>query len=71
MMPDGSTASIPGRGENLLRLFQVAVRGDNISPEQAAHLDLIRRSVDAKESGGGRLVELVRCFLVGPAKEGV
>jgi hypothetical protein len=49
MMPDGSTASIPSRGENLLRLFQVAVGGHNNSPEQAAQWDLIRRSVDAKE----------------------
>ena len=70
MMPDGSTARIPGRGEYLLKLFVVAARGANISPEQAAELDLIRRSTESIEPGGGRIVELIRCFLLGPAKEG-
>jgi hypothetical protein len=41
IMPDGSTASIPGRSD-LLNLLVVAARGVNISPEQAAQLDLIR-----------------------------
>ena len=69
-MPDGRTASIPGRGEYLLKLFVVAARGANISAEQAAELDMIRRSTDAIEPAGGRMVELIRCFLRGSAKEG-
>ena len=69
MMPDGSTASIPGRGEYLLKLFVVAARGANVSPEQAAELDMIRRSTDAIEPSGGRLVELIRCCVLGPGKE--
>ena len=69
MMPDGSTARIPGRGEYLLKLFVVAARGANISPEQAAELDLIRRSTGAIEPSGGRLVELIRCCVLGPGKE--
>jgi hypothetical protein len=68
IMPDGRTASIPGRSD-LLNLLVVAARGENISPEHAAQLDLIRRSVDAKEPGGGRLVEVIRCCLLAPAKE--
>jgi hypothetical protein len=70
MMPDGSTARIPGRGEYLLKLFVVAARGANISAEQVAELDLIRRSTDAIEPSGGRLVELIRCCVLGPGKEG-
>lgn len=69
MMPDGRTASIPGRSDYLLQLLAVAARGANISPEQAADLDLIRRSTDAKEPGGGHMVELIRCCLLGPGKE--
>ena len=60
MMPDGSTARIPGRGEYRLKLFMVAARGANISAEQVAELDLIRRSTDAIEPSGVR----------GSAKEG-
>jgi hypothetical protein len=71
MMPDGSTARIPGRGEYLLKLFVVATRGANISPEQATELDLIRLSTTAIEPSGGRLVELIRCCLLGPGKESV
>ena len=70
VMPDGRTASIPGRGEYLLKLFVAAVGGANISPKQAAELDLVRRSTDAIEPSGGRIVELIRCFLLGPGKEG-
>lgn len=32
VMPDDSTASIPGRGEYLLNLLVVAARGVNIRP---------------------------------------
>jgi len=58
-MPDGQTATIPGHGIYLVKLLSDAVRGINISAEQAAELDLIRRSTDAIEPGGGRLVELI------------
>ena len=68
-MPDGRTASIPGRSEYLLKLLVVAARGANTSPEQAAQLDLIRRSTGARESGGGRLIELIRCCVRGPGQE--
>ena len=67
-MPDGKTASIPGRSEYLLKLLVVAARG-NVSREQAAQLDLIRRSTGAIESGGGRLVEVIRCCVRGPEKQ--
>ena len=70
VMPDGRTATIPGHGMYLVKLFVSAVSGANISAEQAAELDLIRRSTESIEPGGGRIVELIRCFLLGPAKEG-
>ena len=65
IMPDGSTASITGSSD-LLNLLVVAARGVNISPEQATQLDLIRRSTSAIQPDGGRLVELIRCCLLGP-----
>ena len=68
IMADGSTASIPGRSD-LLNLLVVAARGVNISPEQATQLDLIRRSTDAIQSDGGRLIEVIRCCVLGPGKE--
>jgi hypothetical protein len=70
IMPDGSTASIPGRSD-LLNLLVVAARGINISPEQAAQLDLIGRSTSAMQPDGGRLVELIQCCLRGPREETV
>jgi hypothetical protein len=69
MMPDNSTASIPGRSDHLLNLLVVAARGVNISPEHAAQLDLIRRSTDAMQPDGGRLVELIRLCVLGPREE--
>jgi hypothetical protein len=68
MMPDGSTASIPGYCD-LLNLLVVAAGGANISPVHAAQLDLIRRSTDAIQPDGGRLVELIRCCVLGPREE--
>jgi len=68
MMPDNSTASIPGRVD-LLNLLVVAARGVDIGPEQAERLDLIRRSTSAIQPDGGRLVELIRCCVLGPVKE--
>jgi hypothetical protein len=67
MMPDGSTASIPGRSD-LLNLLVVAARGENISPEHTTQLDLIRRSTDAIQPDGGRLIEVIRCCVLGPGK---
>jgi hypothetical protein len=65
-MPDGKTARITGRSDSLLQLLVVASGGANISPEQAAQLDLIRRSTSAIQSDGGRLIEVIRCCLLGP-----
>ncbi len=64
---DGSTRKICGRGDFLLRLFQGACGGQDLSPEQTAHHDLIRQSISAQEPGGGHMVELLRCLLNGPA----
>jgi hypothetical protein len=68
MMPDGSTAAIPG-GDYLLRLLGIAVREESASPEEAAHLDLIRCSTGSREPDGARIVDLIDIFLHGPAEE--
>ena len=66
---DGSSREIHGARNFLLELLVRACGGADIPPAQAAQLDLIRQSVDAKEPGGGRMIELVRCALHGPALE--
>jgi hypothetical protein len=65
-MPDGRTVMIPGRGDYLLRLLGRTFDCADNSREQA-HLDLIRRATSSKEPGGGRMVELIRVMLLGPA----
>jgi hypothetical protein len=65
IMPDGKTVSIDGPGDYLMRLLGIAVDGKNLSSEQAAHLDLIRRCTASKEPGGGHMVDLIRALLLG------
>jgi hypothetical protein len=65
-MPDGSTVSINGPGEYLGELLGLALGSENVSPEQSAHLELIRRCTGSREPGGAHLVDLIRCFLLGP-----
>ena len=60
---DGSTREICGQGDFLLRLFKGVFGRADLSPSQATQLDLIRQAVYAQEPGGGRLIELLRCFL--------
>ncbi|MGA2150083.1 MAG: hypothetical protein ABSH49_34590 [Bryobacteraceae bacterium] len=64
---DGSTQEICGRGDHLLNLFVDACGGADLSRWQAAQLELIRQSVDAQEPGGGHMIEVLHCFLHGPA----
>ncbi|MGD1073051.1 MAG: hypothetical protein ABSB15_23275, partial [Bryobacteraceae bacterium] len=52
IMPDGRTVSINGPGDYLMQLLGVAVGGENLSSEQAAHLDLIRRCTASNEPSG-------------------
>ena len=66
---DGSTREISGRGDFLLRLFCGASGGADLAPWQAEQLELIRRSVAAREPGGGRMVEVLQCLLNGPVEE--
>ena len=44
---DGGTREICGRADYLLHLFCAATGGGELSPRQAAELDLIRDSVSA------------------------
>jgi hypothetical protein len=65
---DGSKREIRGHGDFLLNLVADACRGTELGPGQAAQMDLIRQSVAAQESGGGHMVEVLRCLLDGPAE---
>jgi hypothetical protein len=68
-LPDGSKRGIHGPRNFLLDLFVGACGGADITPAQAAQLDLIRQSVAAQEPSGARMTELIRCFLHGPVEE--
>lgn len=68
-MPDGSTVMITGRGDYLVSLLGAAVSGRDITPVQADQLDLICRCAGSREPGGSHFVDLIRCFLLGPAGE--
>ena len=61
---DGSTRNVNCRNDVLFSLFRNAC-GGNLSPEEAAQLDLIRQSVAADEPGGGHMIELLRALLAG------
>lgn len=61
---DGSTRLIMGRRYFLLDLF--ARESVDLSPTEAAQLDLIRRCVAAEEPGGARLVELMQSVMGPP-----
>jgi hypothetical protein len=66
---DGSTREICGRADYLLRLFCDACYGGDLSPRQAAELDLIRDSVGEGGASCAHMTQLIRCFLLGPAEE--
>ena len=68
LFADGSTREIHGRGYFLLDLLNAALRGD-LSASQAAQLELIRKSVSAREPDGAHLIDLTRVMLTGPAGE--
>lgn len=65
-MPDGSTLTITGKGDHVLRLLACVLDDENQTPEQKNQLDLIRQS---KSSNDG-LVELTRAILLSPLSKG-
>ena|ERR1035438_5028747 len=67
--PDGSTREICGRADYLLKLFCTACYGGELSPRQAAELDLIRDSVGEGGASCAHMTQLIRCFLRGPVEE--
>jgi hypothetical protein len=68
-LPDGSTREICGRGDYLMDLFFGAGGHVDLTCGQAADLDLIRQCVRSKEPDGGRMIELIQAFLLGPVEE--
>jgi len=66
---DGSTAKICCRRGYLLDLLVGANDQANLSPQRAAHLELIFKSVGAKEPGGGHMVEVLKSVLARPSQD--
>lgn len=66
---DGSTQEIFRNGNYLLDLFVNTCSGRELDSRQAADLDLIRHCVASRESNGGHLVDLIKCFLDGPVPD--
>lgn len=62
-LADGSTRTLFGGRDFLVRLLRGVCREADFSPAQAAHLDLVRKCVSSQEPGGGRMVELIGCLL--------
>jgi hypothetical protein len=62
-MTDGSIANISGQADRLLQLFEIAVGGESINPQDAADLDLIRRSTGSRQPDGGHITDLIHCFM--------
>ena len=54
--------------DNLSSLLADTCSGGKLKPEQSKQLDLVRRSVGAREPGGARLTEVLKCFLEGPVE---
>jgi hypothetical protein len=67
-LADGTMQKLYGPKDFMLNLVADAWRGTDLGPGQAAQMDLIRQSVAAREPGGGRMVELLRCMLNAPAE---
>jgi hypothetical protein len=65
---DGSSTEIRGPNNFVLDLFSSLQQGAEIGPLRAAQVEMIRRSVDAREPGGSRLVEVLRMLLNGPVR---
>lgn len=60
LMPDGRTETLQG---DVLDWFSRAIRGDR-TPE----IELIAQSESSTEPGGGKMIELARALLNGPAE---
>lgn len=65
---DGSTVKICCRRDYLLDLFVGANDPAKLSPQQTAHLELIFKSVGAREPSGGHMVEVLKSVLDGPSR---
>ncbi len=70
-MPDGKVVSLTGPNDYLLTLLGVAREPERATPKQSQHLDQIQKCTGSSEPGGAHLVDLIRCFQHGPAKDPV
>jgi hypothetical protein len=65
---DGSTKEIRGRRGFLLKLY-AGQSGEELDPEQAEQLELVRRCIRAEEPGGGRLIAMMKALMPEPGDD--
>ena len=65
---DGSKREIPGHGQYLLKLVANLSRQEELSEMEREHIEAVCESIKAKEPGGGRMTEIIRCFVAGPVE---
>jgi hypothetical protein len=65
---DGSKREIPGHGQYLLKLIANLSQQEKLSATEREHIEAVCESVGAKEPGGGRMTELIHCFMAGPVE---
>ena len=63
LMPDGRVEMLRGDGDYLAELVARAIYGN-----RAPDVDLLARSVNSTEPGGGRMLELARAILNSPTE---
>ena len=67
-LEDGSVAEIRGPRDFLLTLFLAACDAE-VSATHREQLNLIKRSISSEQPGSGRMVDLIRALIAGPAPE--
>jgi hypothetical protein len=65
-LPDGSIRKVCGRHENYRRLLAAALGSLDLTPSQAADLELIRRAITIQQPDGGCMFELLHALLNSP-----
>jgi hypothetical protein len=65
---DGSSRRIPG-GLYLVDLLSAVARQADMTHDEQQHLDWVRTCVAATGPGGGRMIEILKCALYGPARD--
>jgi hypothetical protein len=67
-LPDGKVVTVLDTGE-LFRACDREIQGLSLNAEQQALVDLVKQSVDLREAGGGRMIEVYRAILLSPHED--